>query len=106
MSQAANNNWYILCTTARAERTLKDRLETLGVECWLPLHETPRVWSERVRLIRVPMYPTCLFVRCGATEIRDLPQRVQGMARVLCKDGMPAILREATVDAVAEWIGS
>ena len=38
-----NTNWNVLYTAPRAEKQVKERIAALGVECFLPLHRTPRV---------------------------------------------------------------
>ena len=40
---ADKTSWYVLYTAPRAEKQVRDRINALGVECWLPLHRAPRV---------------------------------------------------------------
>ena len=51
-----NTNWNVLYTAPRAEKQVKERIAALGVECFLPLHRTPRVWSDRVKIVEVPLF--------------------------------------------------
>lgn len=46
---ADKTSWYVLYTAPRAEKQVRDRIDALGIECWLPLHRAPRVWSDRVK---------------------------------------------------------
>lgn len=104
MSQAAKNNWYILRTAFRAERDVKHQLGSLGIECWLPLHSTSRVWSETTRVVNIPLYPSFLMVHCSEETVMGLSGKVEGKARVLFYEGKPVILQEARIDAVQELL--
>ena len=77
---ADKTSWYVLYTAPRAEKQVRDRIDALGVECWLPLHRAPRVWSDRVKIVELPLFNSYLFVRCTDPELRNLT-RVYGVAR-------------------------
>lgn len=103
MVKANSNNWYVLYTAARAEKQVKGRIDLLGVECWLPLHHAPRVWSDRVKMVDIPLFSSYLFVRCTDPVLRDLI-RVYGVARILFYNGKPAIVRQREIDAIKEFL--
>lgn len=104
MSQAAKNNWYILCTAFRAERDVKHQLELLGIECWLPLLSTPRAWSGKTKMVDVPFYPSFLMVCCAEETAMGLSEKVDGKARVLFYEGKPVILQGANIEAIQELL--
>lgn len=83
-------NWNVLYTAPRAEKQVKERIEALGVECFLPLHRTPRVWSDRVKIVEVPLFNSYIFVRCPDDVLRDL-LRVYGVVRIVFYNKKPAI---------------
>ena len=39
--------WYAVYTAARAEKKVKERLDQIGIENYLPLRTEYRVWSDR-----------------------------------------------------------
>lgn len=96
-------NWYVLYTAARAEKQVKERIDALGVECWLPLHRTPRVWSDRVKMVDVPLFSSYVFVKCTDPVLRDL-LRVYGVSRIIFYNGKPAIVRQKEIDAIKEFL--
>ncbi|MDR0574919.1 MAG: UpxY family transcription antiterminator [Tannerella sp.] len=96
-------NWYVLYTTPRAEKRVKEKLEWNGVECYLPLHRSPRVWSDRVKLVDIPLFNSYIFVKCREAEILSL-LRINGVVRVIFYDGKPAVIRQAEVDAIRMFI--
>ena len=87
---ADKTSWYVLYTAPRAEKQVRDRIDALGVECWLPLHRAPRVWSDRVKIVELPLFNSYLFVRCTDPELRNLT-RVYGVARIVYYNGKPAV---------------
>lgn len=95
--------WYAVYTAPRAEKRVKERLDSLGVECWLPLHRSPRVWSDRIKIVEMPLYPSYLFVHCLEPELRPL-LKVNGVSKIVYYDGAPAIVRDQEIEAIREFL--
>ena len=98
-----NTNWYVLYTAPRAEKQVKERIDRLEVECWLPLHRTPRVWSDRVKIVEIPLFSSYIFVRCTDTVLHDL-LKVYGVIRIVFYNQKPAVVRQVEVDAIREFL--
>ena len=96
-------NWYVLYTSPRFEKRVRERLERNGVECYLPLHRCPRVWSDRVKLVDVPLFNSYIFVRCKAHEIYSMIS-INGVVRVVFYNGLPAIIRQEEIDAIKQFL--
>ena len=47
-------SWYAVYTAARAEKKVKERLDQIGIENYLPLRTEYRVWSDRKKKVSVP----------------------------------------------------
>ena len=97
------NNWYVLYTAPRAEKRIKDKLEAKEIECYLPLHRRPKVWSDRVKMIDTPLFSSYIFVKCKETEIISL-LRIRGVAKVVFHNGHPAVIRQGEIDAIKQFI--
>lgn len=98
-----NTNWYVLYTAPRAEKQVKERLTAQNIECWLPLHRTPRVWSDRVKMVDIPLFTSYIFVRCTDSVLRSLLQ-VYGVSRIVYYNGKPAIVRQKEIDAIQVFL--
>jgi transcription antitermination factor NusG len=96
-------NWYVLYTAARAEKQVKDRLLQQSLECWLPLHRSPRVWSDRVKMVDVPLFHSYIFVKCSEPVLRTLT-KVYGVSRIVFYDGKPAVIRQKEIDAIQSFL--
>ena len=96
-------NWYILYTTPRAEKRVKEKLEMNGTTCYLPLHRRPRVWSDRIKMVDMPLFNSYIFVKCKVYELFSFI-RINGVVRIVFYDGQPAIIRQSEIDAVKQFI--
>jgi Transcription antiterminator len=95
--------WYVLYTAPRAEKQVAERLSLSGVDNWLPLHRSPRVWSDRVKIVEMPLFNSYIFVRCHETKLRGL-LNVYGVSRIVYYDGKPAIVRQKEIDAIKHFL--
>lgn len=96
-------NWYVLYTTARAEKKVAARLRDIGVEVFLPLHKTKRKWSDRVKTVEMPLFNSYVFVRHPEYKLMDL-LGVYGVARILFYLGRPAVVRDDEINAIKEFL--
>jgi transcription antitermination factor NusG len=96
-------HWYVLYTSPRAEKQVNDRIAAQGIEVWLPLHNAPHVWSDRVKIVEVPLFNSYIFVKCKEHELRDL-LKIYGVARIIFYDGKPAIIRQKEIDAIKDFL--
>ncbi|MDR2811380.1 MAG: UpxY family transcription antiterminator [Tannerellaceae bacterium] len=102
-NKIANLSWYVLYTFPRAEKQVRDRIRLDDVECWLPLHRTPRVWSDRVKLVDVPLFHSYIFVRCVEERLYAL-LKVYGVVRIVYYNGKPAVVRPDEIEAIKEFL--
>jgi len=101
----ANNiaNWYAIYTHPRAEKKVRERLEEAGVECYLPMHRGPRVWSDRVKIVDLPLFNSYIFVR--SAEINLFPLlRINGIVRIIFFNGKPAVISQKEIDIIKDFI--
>ncbi|MDR1336111.1 MAG: UpxY family transcription antiterminator [Tannerella sp.] len=96
-------NWYALYTLPRAEKKVKDRLDAMGKETYLPLHRAPRAWSDRVKMVDKPLFSSYIFVHCREGEL--LPMlRVYGVMRIVYYCGRAAVIRPQEIDAIRQFL--
>lgn len=97
-------NWYVLYTAPRAEKKVDERLRERGVESYLPLHRSPQVWSDRVKMVDKPLFISYVFVHCTETEALGFVRQIYGVARVVFYNGRPAIIRTSEIDAIRDFL--
>ncbi len=96
-------NWYLLYTASRAERQVEQRLKIEGVEVFLPMHLTPRKWSDRIKMVEVPLFTSYIFVRTIDEVLRSLV-RINGVSRIVYYNGSPAIVRQKEIDNIIAFL--
>lgn len=95
--------WYVLYTTARAEKKVAARLSEMGVEVFLPVHRAKRKWSDRVKIVEMPLFNSYVFVRHPEHKLRNL-LGVYGVSRILFYLGRPAVVKDYEIEAIKEFL--
>jgi len=60
---AAESHWYAFRTRARHEKRATQQLREAGVQTFLPLAHEIREWSDRRKVVEMPLFPGYGFVR-------------------------------------------
>ncbi|MEM7183490.1 MAG: transcription termination/antitermination NusG family protein, partial [Spirochaetota bacterium] len=63
MEEQKEKRWYALYTKPRAEKKLRDRLNMLKIENYLPVLIQKKKWSDRFKEIATPIFPSYIFVK-------------------------------------------
>lgn len=77
-------NWYAVQTRARHEKRVADRFREQGLPIFLPLVSEIRRWSDRKKLVELPLFGCYVFVQVAASREERL--------RVCCVDGVLRIV--------------
>lgn len=64
----AELRWYALTTRPQHERRAAQALEIKGFQTFLPLYQARRQWSDRTKLLELPLFPGYLFCRFTAEQ--------------------------------------
>jgi transcription antitermination factor NusG len=66
---AAHKKWYAVHTRARHEKVVAAQLRGRGFDTYLPLVKEIHRWSDRRKLVEVPVFPGYAFIRaCESAE--------------------------------------
>jgi transcription antitermination factor NusG len=98
-----SGKWYVLYTAPRAEKQVEQRLKKEGITTFLPLHLSPRRWSDRIKLIEVPLFSSYIFIYT-AELLLHRAITVQGVSHVVYYDGKPAVVRESEITAIQQFL--
>jgi len=64
--------WYAIYTKSRWEKKVFAELEKRGYNVFLPIVKTYRQWSDRKKLVEVPMINSYIFVNVSEKEYYDV----------------------------------
>ncbi|HEV2730965.1 MAG TPA: UpxY family transcription antiterminator [Terriglobales bacterium] len=71
--------WYAVQTRYRFERKSAAQLQNKGIETFLPLLEESHCWSDRRKVISVPLFSGYVFVRLEPSSPRASVLRTEGV---------------------------
>ena len=60
--------WHVIYTRPRAEKKVLAELTAKGITCFLPLQKMLRQWSDRKKLVVVPLLPGYCFVHINRID--------------------------------------
>jgi transcription antitermination factor NusG len=81
----------------RAEKKVFERLVETGIETYLPLITTVRVWSDRKKKVTSPLISSFVFVKVEEKNLKNVYE-VQGVTGVLKYLKKPAIIRDSEIE--------
>lgn len=99
------SKWYAIYTRPRAEKQVFERLIASGIEAFLPLQKTYRIWSDRKKLIEKPLLTSYVFVKTSGVKFIDV-YAIQGFVRFVSFEGIPAPIPQKQIDNLRLLINS
>lgn len=60
--------WFALQVRSRAEKSVASQLEGRGYEICLPAQQLRRQWSDRIRMVEMPLFPGYVFCRFNPND--------------------------------------
>lgn len=98
-----NEKWYVLYTAPRAEKQVEMRLRDLNLDVFLPLHKSPRKWSDRIKIVEIPLFSSYVFVHTQHEKLYQLLS-VPGVVRIIFFSGVPAVITTKEINAIRKFV--
>lgn len=93
--------WYALHTRCRHEKQVAAQLHEKGFEVFLPLLKEVRRWSDRRKLVEVPLFSCYVFVSLALTNsARTVAVQVPGVLRFVGFHDGPAAIPRSEIEAI------
>lgn len=68
MNPIQKRGWHVLYVRSRCERKVETLLKEKQQEVFLPMVKTIRKWSDRNKIIEVPLFPSYIFVKINSAK--------------------------------------
>jgi transcription antitermination factor NusG len=65
---ASQKSWFAIQTRPRYEKKVTAELQKKGIEAFLPLYSAMHSWSDRHRLVHLPLFPGYVFVQIAPSQ--------------------------------------
>lgn len=69
----------------KSEKKVYEALKEKGVECYLPLKISKRLWSDRIKTVTEPFFACYIFVKINVKQYYDV-LIVKGVLKYVCFD--------------------
>ncbi len=96
-------NWYAVYTKANTEKKLAERLEELGIECYLPLRRVLKYWSDRKKWVKEPVFKSYVFVKVSNKEFFNV-LGVQGAVKYVSFGGKAQAIPAIQIESIKTLI--
>jgi transcription antitermination factor NusG len=101
----SEHKWYAIYTRPRAEKLVFARLVEEGIETFLPLQKTYKMWSDRKKLVEKPLLSSYIFVK---TNKKNYPRvyKITGVVKFVSFEGQPVSIPQNQIDNLRLLINS
>ena len=97
-------NWYAVRTKTKKELLAKDYYSTLGVEAYVPTYTTKRVWSDRIKKIKVSAIPGYLFFKLNKIDFDLVNLNPYTTNVVRTSSGKPAVIPPNEIECLQKYL--
>lgn len=93
------DSWRACYTRARHEKRVDKRLRSEGFEVFTPLVPRERQWSDRTKVVMLPLFPGYVFSRFGRQDLHRVLS-ISGVASVVRFGEDPVAIPEREIEGV------
>ncbi|PBQ31543.1 antitermination protein NusG [Sphingobacteriaceae bacterium] len=95
--------WHALYVNSRAEKKIAETLQARSIEAYVPIIKTMKQWSDRKKMVELPLMNGYVFVKIGAGE-NDLVMQTRGVVNFVRSEGKIARIREVEIDRLKQLV--
>jgi transcription antitermination factor NusG len=95
-----NKQWFVLYTRSNCEKKVSELLNRREVENYCPLNKVYRQWSDRKKVIDMPLFSSYVFVRVSEKELPKLKSITSNIVNFVYWLGKPAVVKDVEIDNI------
>ncbi|WP_046744441.1 UpxY family transcription antiterminator [Kordia zhangzhouensis] len=99
------SKWHVLYVNYRWEKKVHERIQEAGVESFLPLAKTVRVWSDRKKVLLEPLFKSYVFVNVKSPMDFHKALSVDGACAYVQFGREYAIVRDHEIEQIKLLVG-
>ena len=96
-----DKQWHVLYVKSRTENKVYQSLLGKGVEVYLPLQRKLRQWSDRKKIIEMPLFPGYIFVKVSCLEYENVLKAKNAVCYITF-EGKAAIVPPKDINALKQ----
>lgn len=95
--------WHALYVNSRAEKKVGELLTAKGIEAYVPLQKVMKQWSDRKKMVEVPLLNGYVFVNTDIAENEKVLQ-TQGVVNFVRSNGAIGVVRDIEIERLKQLI--
>ena len=96
-------NWHALYVSSRQEKKVFEKLQKKNIESYLPIVKTMKQWSDRKKMVELPLLNGYVFVKIDSTQ-NDKTLQTPGVVNFVRAEGKIAKVRELEINRLKQLI--
>jgi len=96
-------HWHALYVSSRAEKKIGEILTARNVEAYVPLVKTMRQWSDRKKLVEMPLLNGYVFVKISSKE-NEAVMQTKGVVNFVRSEGKIAVIRDVEIAQLKQLV--
>ena len=89
--------------SSRAEKKISENLNNKGIEAYVPIVKTMRQWSDRKKMVELPLLNGYVFIKINSLE-NDKVLQTKGVVNFVRSEGKIAVIREIEIDRLKQLV--
>jgi transcription antitermination factor NusG len=98
-------NWYALTVKPQHEKAVAEQLEAKALESYVPLYRARRRWSDRTKVVELPLFSRYVFCRFGFEERLKVLQ-ISSVNQIVGFGGHPCPIDDRVIHDLKTVVGS
>ena len=97
--------WHVAYVKSRSEKKVKERLDRMGIQAFLPLIKTVRQWSDRKKTVQVPLFNGYIFLQLSGDDYTRV-RMVEGVVNFIYQEKKIAVVSEKQIEDIRTFLES
>jgi transcription antitermination factor NusG len=97
--------WFAVQVAPQHEQKVALLLQYKGYEQFLPTRTSRRHWSDRIKILKAPLFPGYIFCRAARSSFGAI-LNTRGVHRIVCFGGRPCPIPEVEIKTLQKAVES
>lgn len=98
-----DKKWYVAYVKSRSEKKVAERLTKAGIIHFLPLIKTMRQWSDRKKMVTIPLFNGYIFIEAAENELTAV-RMISGVVNFIYMEGKPAAVPAQQLETIRQFL--
>lgn len=95
--------WHAIYVSSRAEKKITETLQSKNIEAYVPIIKTMKQWSDRKKMVELPLMNGYVFVKINPSE-NDKVMQTKGVVNFVRSEGKIAVIRDLEINRLKQLV--